>query len=861
MRPGGAPPDDRDDFTADPEELIPQQARRPGDRYVVVSRSPGTGLRRGAHGMLVATPEADLPPPGLQRQLVLAKRVLIGRPLATVELEAERLQVRRALPILSSDALSSVAYGPEAGLAVLALAGVGAAFAFEVPIAIAIAALMVLVVLSYRQIVVTRQVDGGSYVVARDYLGAWPAMVAAAALLVDYVLTVAVSTSSGADALASAFPSLAAVRLPIALALVGLLCLGNLRGVREAGAIFFAPTYAFIVAITALIVVGLVRGLSGAAHHPGVYPVAAHSSTEALGPLLILTAFASGCSSMTGIEAVANSVRSFREPAGRNAGRALLILGGLLVFLFLGVTFVDWVFGTVPKPGGNPTVLAQLAAHTFIGPGRWFFFVLQLSTMAVLVLAANASFNGFPRLCAFLARDDRLPHRFRAFGNRLVYSSAIVFLTAVSLLLTAVFNANTDRLINLYAVGVFTAFTLAQAALVRYGLKQRDQGWRRRLAINGLGAAATLVVDLVVIVVKFRLGAWVVLVLVPLLLLMFWGIERHYRIVSAAKFKFPAGQAEVAPADTLVPLWSPDRASGKALAYAASLRLPVLVLDLTAAGLDSGWISRALSQDLPAEEASPYFDVRRGDRRRRAQAIRGAIADLRGPTRARTVTVVVPDVVVGRGLRGIARQVPSLRVKLALLRQPGVVVSSAPAAQGQDAETTPSRTRIAVVPVAGLDSLALRAIAYAQQISDRVVAVHVATGQSETFPGESESASADAAAHPGAAAGEEARELESNWDSWVGANLRADPALPQPLLRVVVSPYRSVVQPLLRYLDALRQRNPEAAVTVVLPELVPRHFWNQLLHNHRAFQVKTELLRRHEFAVADVTLDLSAFGS
>jgi amino acid transporter len=562
----------------DVERKVDQPGQLLGNRYVVIERLGD--FRHSRQGMLVATQRAEVPQGGLGKLQYLVKRAVLGPQLATAAIEGERLPVRRALPTLASDALSSVAYGPEAGLTVLVAAGVGA-LVFELPIAIAIAIVMILVVTSYRQVVITRQADGGSYAMARDYLGRWPAMIAAAALLIDYVLTVAVSISSGADALASAFPSLVDLRLPLALFLILVLCLGNLRGVREAAALFSLPTYLFIAAMLTLMGFGLLKVLTGGVHHAiGVYPPIVNP-TAVLTPFLVLTAFASGCSSMTGIEAVSNSVRSFREPRGENAAKTLVLLGALLVVLFIGVTLLDLVFGVEPKSSGNPTVLAQIAADTFTGPGHFFFYVIQFCTTMVLMLAANASFNGFPRLCAFLARDDRLPHRFSAFGDRLVYSAATLFLTTVAMVVVLSFDADTDHLINLYAIGVFTAFTLAQVALVRYHLLHRGAHWLRSVLVIGLGAFATAVVDVIVMVVKFRLGAWVVVIIVPLLVLLFWAVGRRYAEIRRRIRQVPYGGPGTTPYRSLVPVSELDRPTERALAYAAQLGGDLVALDLT----------------------------------------------------------------------------------------------------------------------------------------------------------------------------------------------------------------------------------------------------------------------------------------
>jgi amino acid transporter len=842
----------------DLERKVTQRGQLAGNRYVVIERLDD--FRRSRRGMLVATAHADLPQGGLARFQYLAKRLLVGPRLPTSAMEGERLPIYKALPTLASDALSSVAYGPEAGLTVLAMAGVGA-LVFELPIAIAIAALMTLVVISYRQLVIARQADGGSYAVARDYLGQWPAMVAAAALLIDYVLTVAVSISSGADALTSAFPALLAIRLPLALALVLLLSAGNLRGVREAGNFFSLPTYLFIVAILALIVFGLVKGLTGGAHHAiGVYPPIPNV-TAVLTPFLVLTAFASGCSSMTGIEAVSNSVRSFRDPPGDNAAKTLVLLGILLVVLFMGVTVLDIVFGVEPKPGGSPTVLAQIAADTFTGPGHFFFYIIQFTTTMVLILAANASFNGFPRLCAFLARDDRLPHRFGAFGDRLVYSAAILFLTFVAVVVMVAFNANTDRLINLYAIGVFTAFTLAQSALVRYHVRRRVGHWRRNVFVNGLGATATALVDVIVLVVKFRLGAWVVTIIIPLLILLFWFVGRHYVEIRRLIRTAAVGDGAVELYKTVVPVRQLDRPTRQALAYAAALGRDIVAVNVTGQPSVAGEILDLIREATArAGGGLVNVEIETLKRRRSRREFLRLLDRLSREARPRVVTVMVPDTVTSAGALGLLRHPRNLLLKWALQSRSVVAVSFPTNPEGglADDEIGKATRRLAIVPVSGLDVLAARALKYAQAIADDVVAVHVATGQ----PG-------DAARKPEAAKGElkrddpgglpddEARQLAADWDTWVGEQLGWDQERPRPQLVTLVSPYRTVVQPMLRYLAIYREQNPGALCTVVLPELITRHWWNQLLHNHRAFHIKAALLGRSDFAVADVTYDLS----
>ncbi|HVB13366.1 MAG TPA: APC family permease [Candidatus Dormibacteraeota bacterium] len=844
--------------SGDLEQRVARQGQLPGNRYIAIERLDE--FRRSRQGMLVATRQADIPRGGPAKLQYLIKRVVLGPRLPTSAMESERLPIFKALPILASDPLSSVAYGPEAGLTVLAAAGVGA-LVFELPIAIAIAVLMVLVVISYRQVVITRQADGGSYAVARDYLGRWPAMVAAAALLIDYVLTVSVSVSSGSDALASAFPVLIPLRMPLALVLIVVLCGANLRGVREAGTLFSLPTYLFVGAILALIGFGLFTGLTGGAHHPiGVYPPI-FNPTEALTPFLVLTAFASGCSSMTGIEAVSDSVRSFRDPPGDNAAKTLVILGALLVLLFIGVTVLDVIFGVEPTPSGSPTVLAQIAADTFRGPGHFFFYVIQFSTTLVLILAANASFNGFPRLCAFLARDDRLPHRLGAFGDRLVYSAAILFLTAVAVVVVVGFNANTDHLINLYAIGVFTAFTLAQAALVRYQLRHRTGHWRRNVFATALGASATLLVDLIVMVVKFRLGAWVVLLIIPLLVLLFWFVGRHYVEIRRRIGRAAASDQPLDPYRTVVPIWTLDPPTRRALAYAATLGRDVIALNL---GHDAGLAAQVaeLGKEAAAGTHRPVrIEVETPAGGQGIRPLLRLIDRLSGESHPGIVTVIVPDVVTGSGSLGLLRHPRSLRLKLALLSRVGVVAVSYPRelrGESSRAEIIGARRRVAIVPVSGLDVLALRALHYAQAIADEVLALHVATGQPGDVAPKAEVARGELQQDdPGIQPDEEARALAENWDKWVEDQLGWDPSRPRPQLVTLVSPYRTVVQPVLSFLAVYREHNRDALCTVVLPELITRHWWNQLLHNHRALHIKAALLGRSDFAVADVTYELT----
>jgi len=739
---------------------------------------------------------------------VAARDLLVGRPLDSEAIGTERLSVAKALPILSSDALSSVAYGPEAALTVLAAAGAGALL-WNVPIAVAVALLMLVVTISYQQVIRGHPGGGGSYAVARANLGVVLGLVAAGALLVDYVLTVSVSVSSGVDAIVSPFQHLGPYRAELSIAVVAVIMLGNLRGVREAGMLFAVPTYLFVVAMVALIAVGLARASLGGAPHPGRYP--ALPAIEPLTPLLVLAAFASGCSSMTGIEAVSNAVPSFENPRVPNAIRTLGILGGLLVLLFVGVQVLDVLYTAVPQPGGSPTVLSQIAEAVFTGPARPLYFGVQFATTLVLVLAANTSFNGFPRLCAILARDDFLPHQLTLLGNRLVYSGAIVFLAVAATVLMLAFRGSTDALINLFALGVFTAFALAQTAMARQWWTRRDPGWRRGLLINATGAAATAVVDVIIIVTKSPRGAWVVVVLVPALVLGMLGIHRYYARVRAQLEGIGPATAipELGPA--IVPVWRWDRAALDALAYARALRDTAVALDAAASsatGLPPGVERRR----LPG---------------RGLGAVLGEIDAIRLAPGAGVVTVVLPDEPLPLWAQVLLR--PTLvRLKLALLWRPNLVAASCPAFTSRHA----GHRHTAFVPVSGVNAVTVGALCYARALADEVVAIHVVADVEHV-------------------ARDELDEVPAEFERW-SARLHGR----HPSLVVIESPYRAVMPPVVGYVLQWRARHRDRVCTVVIPELVDRRPWTLGLHNHRAFWLKATLLRQSGIGVADVTFHL-----
>jgi amino acid transporter len=472
---------------------------------------------------MVARPAAFEPVAPIERRLAGLRHLAFGRPLANDEELSERLTKVKALAVFSSDNLSSVAYATEAILFTLLAAGT-AAFSYAMPISVLIVAILGIIVVSYRQTIRAYPNGGGSYIVAKENLGTTAGLVAAAALLTDYVLTVSVSVAAGIAAITSAFPgALDDVRVELAAVSIVLVMLINLRGVRESGSIFAVPTYVFVVSMLALIGVGLARTILGAPPQvTDITPLAV--PTEALGLLLLMRAFADGCSAITGVEAVSNGVPAFQRPEAANARTTLVVMGVLVGVMFLGTSWLAGVAGAVPAQG--ETILSELGRAVFgVGP---IYYVLQLSTMGILVLAANTAFADFPRLSSLLARDGFMPSRFAFRGERLAFSTGIVALAVLSIVVLGAFGGRVEALIPLYAIGVFTSITLSQAGMVRHWWRTRDRGWHRSLVINGFGAVATGIVAVIFAIAKFALGAWLVVIVIPLLVGLMVVIHRRY---------------------------------------------------------------------------------------------------------------------------------------------------------------------------------------------------------------------------------------------------------------------------------------------------------------------------------------------
>jgi len=472
--------------------------------------------------------------------VTVVRELLIGMPLATNEASHQRLGKAKALAVFSSDALSSTAYATEAILLVLVAAGTGS-LGVSMWIALGIAALLFIVAFSYFQTIHAYPNGGGAYIVAKDNLGTGPGLVAAASLLIDYVLTVAVSVSAGVAALTSAFPDTAPYRIELALLIVAFITLMNLRGVKESGTFFSIPTYGFVIGIFTMLAVGIFRVLTG--NVTPVDPPAAEllqesiHTTGGLTLFLVLRAYAGGCTALTGVEAISNGIPAFKTPESKNAGQTLMIMVALLSSMFLGITFLANQYEVVAVEHAQATVISQIAKAVF-GENILYYY-LQFATLAILSLAANTAYADFPRLASLIAKDRYLPRQLTGLGDRLVFSNGIISLAVLAGVLIVLFGAKEHNLLPLYAVGVFLSFTLSQSGMVIHWLKERhaegftpDFTWRFHIGLNAFGACCTFVVLIILTVTKFLEGAWIVTVLIPLVMFMFTRIHKHYNMVA-----------------------------------------------------------------------------------------------------------------------------------------------------------------------------------------------------------------------------------------------------------------------------------------------------------------------------------------
>lgn len=754
------------------------------------------------------------------------KRLLLGRPLASEEAHHQLLPKILALPVFASDALSSVAYATEEIMIVLLMAGTAIDptkhSKISMGIAIAVGILMVIVVISYRQTVRAYPNGGGAYIVTHENLGELPGLVAAAALLTDYILTVAVSIAAGAFAVTSLLPHANLNKVVLCLVFITLIAIANLRGTKESGALFAIPTYAFVVSILVMIAVGITRCKFATCPVANPVHAAIPKEFQAFGLFIILRAFSSGSTALTGVEAIANGVPAFRgrRPADQahNAASTLGVLGVIAVTMFLGITYLANAMHA--RPSETKSIVAQVADATFHG-GFGFAFV-QIATALVLILAANTAYQDFPRLASILAKDRFMPRQFINRGDRLVFSNGIFVLTAIATALILIYSASVTKLIQLYVLGVFTSFTLSQTGMVRRWRRLKPPGWRKNAILNGVGAVATFIVLIVVAVTKFTRGAYIVVIAVPLIVLLFKSINRHYQSVGE-QLRLPEGRPrQLRGTRALVLVKELDAATMRALGYARSLR----PLDVRALHVGTGEEARLLAAAWEERHLTTPLEVIPGD-------VNDLIDPIRTYVRAMSVaddeviTIVMPEVYETKGRREFVRRRRALLLKGALLFERRVVVSDVPVL-GEETTPTPERpvvpTRtIALVLVSAVHNATLRALEYARSLSPTELrAVTFNVDHDETM------------------------RVVNEW-----ANSVDDVPL-----EAIDSPYREVTRPLVKYARQLHESIPDSVVSIIVPEFVVRHWWHQFLHNQTALGIKYALIFEPGIVVTSVPYHL-----
>lgn len=598
---------------------------------------------------------------------MVLKRWLVGDPLKSTQARHERLSKTLALAIFSSNAISSVAYASEEILLVLVLAGT-AAIAWSIPISLAILFLVVVLTISYRQIIYEYPEGGGAYIVARNNLGELPALTAAAALMIDYVLTVAVSVAAGIAALTSAVPGLFEHREALGLVAIIFIIIMNLRGVRESGKFFAIPTYFAIGALGVMVVVGSVQALFGQA--VSVSPDS-QTAVEELTLFLILRSFAAGCSAVTGMEVISNGVKAFRRPESQNASTTMIHMSLILAALFMGISFLADHYGVLPKT--DETIISQLARLTF-GTGA-LYYALQIGTMLLLVLAANSAFAGFPHLSSILARDGYMPHQMATFGDRLVFSNGIVILGVFACFLLILFHGDTHALIPLYAVGVFISFTLSQTGMVRRWLTKKGPHWRKNLIVNGAGAVTTGIATIILATTKFTQGAWIVFLLILILIWMFRSIRSHYKAVSeqialTRDHRPPIPRRNI----VIIPISAVDQAVVRAVDYARSRagEIRAVLVDVdpeSTARIQTQWAQWGCGVQLIVVPC-PFRSVLR--------SLLDHIEELLQKNQDYWVTVVIPEILPARWWQNILHNQRALGLKAALLFKDRVILTDVP---------------------------------------------------------------------------------------------------------------------------------------------------------------------------------------
>jgi amino acid transporter len=752
------------------------------------------------------------------------KRRVIGRPLASDEEHAQLLPKVLALPVFASDPLSSVAYASEEAMLVLALAGAGA-FGLLTPLSVAVASLLAVVVVSYRQTIRAYPDGGGAFIVAHENLGIGPGAVAAAALLIDYVLTVAVSVSAGVAAITSALPNLLEWRVELAVAFVGLLTLANLRGAKESSTLFALPTYAFVATVFAMLITGFVKCWDGECPKAISAGVELEPEVGAVTLFLLLRAFASGSTALTGVEAIANGVQAFREPKSHNAATTLGIMGAISISMFLGISTLARLFevriseGLVDEYG---TVISQIGRAAFQGGAG--FWILQVVTAGILILAANTAYQDFPRLSAILSRHRLMPRQLRNRGDRLVFSNGIFGLALLASLPIVVFGAEVSRLIQLYVVGVFTSFTLSQTGMVRHWLTNRVGSWRRSVVINAVGGVTTGVVLLIVAAVKFVHGAWIVIVAIPLLVGGMMSIRRHYLRV-ADHLRHVEASHGFRPNRVILLAAHTDTATERALRYAARID-PQSITVVHA-------VEPKQSEDLVHIWGRLYpqhpLVLLEPDRDPIVRRIRKYIRRERDEHPDAWITVVLAERFRSRRLLSVFSHPHSLLLKALLLFEPGVAVTDLTVTQRRskpDIEPTSLSRHEVVMPVSEVTRPTLEALVYAKGLKpDSLRCVHIDVDDEQR---------------------------ERVMAAWQQAGLEPD-------LELVDSPFRGISRPFLRYVRRCRRDGPPGTlVNVMLPEFIVPGRLTQLLHNQTGLAIKAIMAAEPNVAVTSVPFHLVA---
>jgi amino acid transporter len=747
------------------------------------------------------------------------KRLVVGRPMSSSELGHTLLPKTIALPVFASDALSSMSYATQEVLLVLALAGIGA-LSFVLPITVAVSLLLAVVIVSYRQIVRAYPGGGGAYVVVQENLGMYPGLVVAGALLIDYVLTVAVSITAGTDAIVSAFTGLVPYKLAITIGLIGFVSLANLRGTKESGKLFAVPTYGFVLSMYVLIVTGLFRCVNGCPQ--------ASSADQDLGPMsaltvfLMLRAFSAGTTALTGVEAIAEGVPVFRFPQSRNAAATLSILGALSISMFIGLSWLADGTNVVYTGEHERTVVAQVA-DTIFGGGP-MFYVMQTMTAAILVLAANTAYTGFPVLASILAKDHIMPRQFRNRGDRLVFSNGIVILAAFAAVLVYVFDADLNRLIQLYLVGVFLSFTLAQFGTVIRWRSAKGPGWRRSAIINAIGGTVTGVVLAVVVVTKFTAGAWIVITALPVLMLAMRSVRRHYDdvVTQLAQPDRVPGDKRPGNQHLTILVDRVNEATVRAIAYARA----VGPADISAVTHDDAAMAQwnELGSDIPLEklprDGSRIASLRRYLRHKRTRLAEGDF-----------LTLVVPEQLRSASILEIVSRPALHRLKAAFLWERGIQVLDIPIVKQDGGDSgaekaalihSPARHLVCIL-VSNVHNATLHAVEYAETLQ----ATDIRAVSFVLDPAESQ-------------------RMANDW---------LDAGIPHPL-EIEDSPFRDIGRSLCSYVRRFEPDGINRLVTVVIPEYVVSKRRHQFLHGQTALIIKRHLLFEPGVVVVSVPYHL-----